>query len=176
MFTTLYALEINLSTNLFILFIFYDKIELGDFMRISAKSRYALLSMTYLGSKYGNDSYISIIEISQKFNISKIYLEQVFSLLKKADLILSTKGSSGGYRLQRKPIDISIFDILNVTESSLFEKAESTIDSNSLYEKAVTEIVYENIDSLIQNNLKSISLETLVLRSSTSEDNFMFYI
>ena len=68
-------------------------------MKISAKGRYGLAAMTYLARNYAAGTPITIVSISEKLGISKIYLEQVFSLLKRARLVNSIKGSQGGYQL-----------------------------------------------------------------------------
>ena len=60
-------------------------------MKISAKGRYGLAAMTYLARNYEAGTPITIISISEKLGISKIYLEQVFSLLKRARLVNSIK-------------------------------------------------------------------------------------
>ena len=85
-------------------------------MKISAKGRYGLAAMTYLARNYASGSPITIISISEKLGISKIYLEQVFSLLKRANLVHSIKGSQGGYQLAREPRAISAYDILSSIE------------------------------------------------------------
>ena len=72
-------------------------------MKISAKGRYGLAAMTYLARSYAAGAPVTIISISEKLGISKIYLEQVFSLLKRARLVNSIKGSQGGYQLSRAP-------------------------------------------------------------------------
>ena len=56
----------------------------GISMKISAKGRYGLAAMTYLARNYASGSPVTIVSISEKLGISKIYLEQVFSLLKRA--------------------------------------------------------------------------------------------
>ena len=53
-------------------------------MKISAKGRYGLAAMTYLARNYAAGTPITIVSISEKLGISKIYLEQVFSMLKRA--------------------------------------------------------------------------------------------
>ena len=76
-------------------------------MKISAKGRYGLAAMTYLARNYASGSPVTIVSISEKLGISKIYLEQVFSLLKRARLVNSIKGSQGGYQLSRAPREIT---------------------------------------------------------------------
>lgn len=65
----------------------------GISMKISAKGRYGLAAMTYLARNYASGSPVTIVSISEKLGISKIYLEQVFSLLKRARLVNSIKAA-----------------------------------------------------------------------------------
>lgn len=142
-------------------------------MNISVKSRYALCALTYLGS-YA-DKIISTTEIANKFSISKVYLEQVFAVLKQANLISSIKGPNGGYKLSKKPKNISIFHILKVFESGLFAKNESTINDEVL-ETIITKIVYDKIDKTIKNTLENITLQTLIDQYNQNKENYIFYI
>ena len=81
-------------------------------MRISSKGRYALVSMIYMARRFDSKGFITVASISERFGISKIYLEQVFALLKKGGLVISTKGSQGGYQISRSPSEITAYDIL----------------------------------------------------------------
>lgn len=72
-------------------------------MRISAKGRYALAAIISMAQQYNSGEHITVISISEKLGLSKIYLEQVFALLKKAEIVSSAKGAQGGYQLTRMP-------------------------------------------------------------------------
>ena len=107
-------------------------------MRISSKGRYALVSMIYMAESFDSGKFITVISISEKFGISKIYLEQVFALLKKGGLVTSVKGSQGGYQISRSAKQITAYDILSAIESTLFEGAEETVaESAPAFEKAL---------------------------------------
>ena len=73
------------------------------------------------GSKGGFGGDFPVLKISEA-GVSKIYLEQVFSLLKRDGLVNSIKGAQGGYQLSRPAEEISVYDILSVAELSMFEK------------------------------------------------------
>ena len=88
-------------------------------MKISAKGRYGLAAMIVLARSYESSSPVTIISISEHLGISKIYLEQVFSLLKRSKLVNSIKGSQGGYQLSRHPREITAYEILSSIEISL---------------------------------------------------------
>lgn len=147
-------------------------------MRISSKARYGMAAMIYLAECSSEDVSIPILSISESLGISKIYLEQVFSLLKRAELVISSKGSQGGYKLSRNAEDISAYDILSAIEVSLFEKTEKSVCDNAEYiEKSLSDNLWEKLDLSIEETLKAISLQTLVTESlNNKSDTFMFFI
>ena len=88
-------------------------------MRISAKGRYGLAAMIELTWLSANGKLIPVATLSDHLGISKIYLEQIFSLLKRGKLVTSVKGAQGGYRLARDASEISVYDILSALEQTL---------------------------------------------------------
>lgn len=82
-------------------------------MKISSKGRYAVRVLTYIAQN--EKRYVSLSEIAKKENITIKYLEQVISILLKANLVASLRGSFGGYKLSKLPKEISIAEILEVT-------------------------------------------------------------
>lgn len=148
-------------------------------MRITSKGRYSLASLIYMAEKYNNGEQITIISISKALNISKIYLEQVFSILKKSNIITSTKGTQGGYKLAESPSKISVYDILFANEQILFEKTETSVEKNAEHiEKAMQSEVFNLIDQSIEKSLKNLFLSDLVAKAEHFKDNnnLMFYI
>lgn len=85
-------------------------------MRISSKGRYAVAAMTELAGAWKRSESLTVLRISETLGISKIYLEQVFSLLKRAQLVNSIKGAQGGYQLAKPPEEITAADILSASE------------------------------------------------------------
>ena len=148
-------------------------------MRISAKGRYALAALTFMAQQYNTGEYITIITISEELGISKIYLEQVFSLLKKAELVFSSKGSQGGYQLSRIPQEITILDVLSAVEVSLFEQTNDTVPEKAPeIEKALKYTVFDVLDQSIIQTLSSITLADLVSEAEKhkKDEAMMFYI
>lgn len=148
-------------------------------MRISSKGRYALVSMIYMAQSFDSGRFITVISISEKFRISKIYLEQVFALLKKGGLLISTKGSQGGYQLARSPKQITVCDVLYAIENTLFEKAEETVaDAAPAVEKALRSLVFDKLDKDIFNCLSSVTIDKLMSEVEKNADgnNIMYYI
>jgi len=148
-------------------------------MRISAKGRYALAAMIHMAASYGNGENITVVNISERLGTSKIYLEQIFSLLKRSGLIDSVKGAQGGYRLARKPQKITAADILSAVEISLFEETKDTVSEKAPeIDKSVRLLVFDALNKKIEETLENITLEELSLTAEKykPEDANMFYI
>lgn len=148
-------------------------------MRLSAKSRYALAATIHMAQYSNKNEYITLISISDKLDISKIYLEQVFSLLKRGGIVNSIKGSQGGYQLADDPQKITVYDILSSVETSLFESTEETIKEKAPeIEAAVRNAVYNPLDATVKNMLNKITLYDLVSETDKHkpDQNFMFFI
>lgn len=66
-----------------------------------------------------SDQLVSLGEISRRQNISLPYLEQLFVKLRRAELVSSVRGPSGGYRLARSPSEIRVADILAAVDETV---------------------------------------------------------
>ncbi len=148
-------------------------------MRLSTKGKYGLAAMIYLGEKENSPDPVTIATISGELNISKIYLEQIFSLLKKHNLVNSVKGSQGGYFLAKKAEEITALMILQGIETGLFEKTEPFLsEDKSHITNSMNELVWEKLDSAVFEVLQSTTLKELVETSLKKVNNnaSMFYI
>jgi Rrf2 family protein len=148
-------------------------------MRISAKGRYALAAMTCLAQSYESAEFITVVSISERLGISKIYLEQIFSLLKRSGLLSSVKGSQGGYKTAKKPRDLNVYQILSATELSLSERTEQTTAQTAPdIETAMQSVVFKALDGGVENLLRGITLQDLVNQAEKekTDRSFMFYI
>lgn len=147
-------------------------------MKISAKGRYGIAAMVFLARNYDASAPITIISISEHLGISKIYLEQVFSLLKRSRLVNSIKGSQGGYQLARHPREITAYDILSSIEISLIEKAGPATEKMEALNRMLSRQVFDVLDQSILETLRAITLEDLLtaLNSEETDDSLMYFI
>ena len=77
-------------------------------MKITTKSRYAIRAI-YALCKLGGDKHpVSILKILEFEDISKKYLEQIFTKLKYVNIITGSRGVGGGYMLARNPDNINL--------------------------------------------------------------------
>lgn len=87
-------------------------------MKISTKGRYALRLMLDIALDHSGEP-VRIKDIAARQEISEKYLEQIISVLNKAGLVKSIRGSQGGYLLTREPDKYTAGMILRVTEGPL---------------------------------------------------------
>lgn len=87
-------------------------------MRLSTKGRYAVTAMIDL-ALHQEERLVSLAEISEVQEISLSYLEQLFSRLRKYEIVEGVRGPGGGYRLAREADDITIADIINAVDEKL---------------------------------------------------------
>lgn len=81
-------------------------------MPLSAKAEYACLAMLELAHHYSRGDLVQVRQISQQHDIPQAFLLQVMQQLKRCGLVISSRGSSGGYRVAMDPAGISLGDVI----------------------------------------------------------------
>ncbi|KGN02980.1 transcriptional regulator [Clostridium novyi A str. 4570] len=129
-------------------------------MKLSTKGRYGVRAMVDLAINYG-ESPMSIKSIAKRQNISELYLEQLFSPLRKAKLIKSIRGAQGGYVLNKHPKDISVSDIINVLEGPI--EISSCVDTGECDNMNVcpTRLLWKKIKKSIDEVTESVTLQDM---------------
>ena len=87
--------------------------------RLSQKSDYGLILLSTLRQAQGKPSPIS--KIAKKHKISSKFLSQIAQELKKAGILVSKEGVSGGYSLAKSAEQIKLLDVLKVLDGELVE-------------------------------------------------------
>jgi Rrf2 family protein len=136
-------------------------------MRISVRGRYALAAAIDLAEhgaiKGGQGEFLTVISISERLGLSKIYLEQTFAQLKRAGLLISVKGSQGGYQLARRPHELAIRDLLAPVENGLFEASEPTVAEKApAIDRALRLGAFDPMDQAVGAILDHITLASLL--------------
>ena len=154
-------------------------------MRISSKGRLALEACLVLTDAYMKDERMSVLKVADHLKSSKVYMEQIFTLLKKSDTVISVKGSGGGYYLSKEPEQLLIYDILKPIESGVFEEITFSQEGRQSGEEmskkdifsALDTCLYQKIDEEMKRLLLSISLKDIYDRYlEEKDDGYMFYI
>ena len=136
-------------------------------MKLSTKGRSGLRAMIDL-ARYSEVEPVSINSIAARQNISERYLEQLVALLRKAGLVKSIRGATGGYILAKDAAEISVGDILRALEGSLepvkcaaFYSEEGCMASDG----CVTKYVWQKINDSINETVNQMMLDELVRES-----------
>jgi Rrf2 family iron-sulfur cluster assembly transcriptional regulator len=86
-------------------------------MRVGSKGRYAVIALVDV-AKHSDRGPVALAEVAERQKISLSYLEQLFSMLRRNNLVVSSRGPGGGYRLQRAAEDISIGEVFRAVEET----------------------------------------------------------
>jgi len=124
-------------------------------MRMSTKSRFALQAMIDLALRERSGP-VALAQIATRQGVSLSYLEQLFSRLRRAGLVESTRGPGGGYTLGRRPVDISAADIVNAVEDEVSERAEAA------QRMQLTRELWAELDQVMLRHLATVPLQQLV--------------
>ena len=132
-------------------------------MNITSKGRYALRVMLDL-AQHPEDGFVSLKTVAERQDISMKYLESIVGSLKKAELLESTRGKEGGYRLSREPAAYTVEEILRSIEDNL--APVSCIKDGSIQcERAsacLTIPMWKELDEITNAYLKTVTLEDLL--------------
>jgi Rrf2 family protein len=133
-------------------------------MRISAKGEYAIKAMLDLALERER-GLIPIQEIAARRGIPQRYLEQVLLSLKRAGLLTSKRGSTGGYHLTREPEEITVGAVLRAVEGTR-APFEAAIGSrrNGRGEADLTDL-WEEIAEAVSKVVDRVTFGELVART-----------
>ena len=87
-------------------------------MMISTRGRYALKVMIDL-AEHKDEGHIPMKEVVERQGVSLKYMERIMPPLVKNGLVEGVHGKGGGYRLNRKPEECTVGEILRLTEGDM---------------------------------------------------------
>ncbi|MCH8550544.1 MAG: Fe-S cluster assembly transcriptional regulator IscR [Natronospirillum sp.] len=132
-------------------------------MRLTTKGRYAVTAMLDL-ALHEAQGPISLADISVRQGISLSYLEQLFSRLRRDQLVKSVRGPGGGYQLARPAAEISVASVVDaVSESMDATRCQGKGDCQG-GDICLTHHLWEDLSGQIHQFLSDISLGDLVAR------------
>ena len=90
-------------------------------MKISSRSDYALSCILRIAEKHGRQQPVTVKEVAKKEKLQPDYVEQLFVTMKKAGILKSVRGRSGGYLLKASPSKISAKEVVRAIDKSVLE-------------------------------------------------------
>ena len=139
-------------------------------MKLTSKGRYAVMALADIAN-FDKEKPVSLRDISLRQNISLVFLEQIFSNLKKNNIVKSIRGSNGGYILSNDPGKIKLSAIFSAVDEKVKTvqcKKESNKGCNGKFTKCITHYLWDelelyindffdkkNLGDLLKNNLET---------------------
>ncbi|MGH4051407.1 MAG: RrF2 family transcriptional regulator [Clostridium sp.] len=132
-------------------------------MNISTKGRYGLRAMVDIAVHSFGD-YIPLKIIAERQSISENYLEQVFSILRKAKLVKSARGSQGGYTLSKESSKITVGEVLRILEGDLNINGDpdDALGIDKTIKVCINTLVWQEVNEQINKVMDSVTLADLV--------------
>ena len=132
-------------------------------MKLTNKGRYAVMAMADIASN-ASKGPISLSEISLRQNISLAYLEQIFLQLKNNRLVKSSRGTKGGYILEKPASEIKLSNIIYAVDEevkTLNCKKNSKRGCNHKSVKCITHNLWDQLDQHINGFFEGVKLQDL---------------
>ena len=128
-------------------------------MKISTKGRYAVRILAEIAKN--SDKLVSVTEIANQQNISIKYTEQIIRLLNKNNLLIGFRGTSGGYKLAKKPSEYSISEILTATNDAPL--IAPCLNSNCVRQNECDTIgCWQTLNKIIYDYLSNVTLQDIL--------------
>ncbi|MFH0838744.1 MAG: Rrf2 family transcriptional regulator [Candidatus Omnitrophota bacterium] len=131
-------------------------------IKISTKTRYALRALLEMACRRNGQKLFSLGELSRHQNISRKYLEIIFSTLRKRDIVASRVGKNGGFYL---PADLSHISLLKILET--LEGKVDIVDCQNPQRKCkrfdycAAKGIWQELNTSVKNILASKNLKEL---------------
>jgi Rrf2 family cysteine metabolism transcriptional repressor len=137
----------------------------------TTKAEYGVRLLVELG-RQGIDSPVSLKALAEAENLPLGYLEHVVALLRKAELVESTRGARGGYRLARPAESIHMDEVVLALEGTIapmdcfFDESEGRVSCSHLDDRGIgcaTKLLWTRVQGAVVDTLKRTTLAELVL-------------
>ncbi len=146
-------------------------------MKVSTRGDYASRALLSLALHSDDPGPTSVKDVADRTGLPQPYLEQILLALKGAGLVRSKRGVGGGYVLARKPIEITLAQIVSAVDGPIVAGDFGLPHENGACEhegQCVLLTVWESVGEHMRKHLNSFTLEDMAKRArgdeSVSED------
>lgn len=132
-------------------------------MDLNTKGRYAVMAMADI-AKHADLDAVPLSQISDRQRVSLAYLEQIFARLRRAGLVESVRGRTGGYRLGRPASSIMVSEVMAAVEEEVrMTRCAGEHGSPCLgTERCLTHGLWEALGEQIGHFLSGVSLQDVL--------------
>ena len=136
-------------------------------MKLTSKGRYAVTALVDL-ARFDSINPVSLRDISLRQGISLDFLEQIFSKLKKNEIVKGIRGTQGGYVLNKDPTQIKLTNIFEAVDEKVKTvrcKKESKRGCNGKATKCITHNLWDELEIHINTFFDNKSLNDLLKKN-----------
>lgn len=137
-------------------------------MRLTTKGRFAVTAMLDLALR-GGKAPVTLAGISERQDISLSYLEQLFSRLRRHELVESVRGPGGGYYLAKQLDAVSVADIIRAVDEPIDATQCAGKENCRDEHRCLTHDLWVGLNTHIYDYLDGVTLATLVSRQDECE-------
>lgn len=141
-------------------------------MRLTTKGRFAVTAMLDLALRGGKNP-VTLAGISERQDISLSYLEQLFSRLRRHELVESVRGPGGGYYLARPLGDVSVADIIRAVDEPIDSTQCGGKENCQDEHRCMTHDLWMGLNAHIYDYLDNVTLATLVAKQNECKEKVL---
>ncbi len=140
-------------------------------MNITLKTEYALLALYEVFMNNNNNKPVSRRQIVEHYNISEHFLEKILIELQKKELIRSVRGPGGGFISNKKPDEITLWDIFTAVDFPDYSEHRcypKSTNGCTIRDKCHVKNIWFRFGKSMKDSMSAITLSEL-----TKDENFM---
>lgn len=136
-------------------------------MRVSTKGRYAIRVIIDMAEN-GETEFHPLHNLAERQKLSEKYLEAILGTLVKHQILEGARGKGGGYKLAKPAAELTVWEILNVIETSM-GPVECVDNGKSGCDRAdicPTLPMWKTLEGIIHDYFSGITIEQLARKIS----------
>ena len=137
-------------------------------MKLTSKGRYAVTAILDLAF-HSEAGPVTLSHVSRRQDISLSYLEQLFTRLRKQQLVKSTRGPGGGYSLSRPADQIAVAEVVAAVDEMVDSTRCSGASNCHDGQQCLTHELWDELSQQIYDFLGNITLQDLMEEGSIQQ-------
>lgn len=134
-------------------------------MRVSAKSDYALRALIEIAGQ-ADGGPVSAEELGRRQGIPHGFLLAILADLRRAEIVASQRGQSGGWRMAKKAADVTVADVIRAVDGPLVSVYDVRPEAVAYTGSAeILQLVWIAARSSLREVFESVTIEALVDRA-----------
>lgn len=132
-------------------------------MQLTQWTDYSLRVLMYCAKNTHRDTPVTIMEILEKHQISKSHLTKIVSFLSNTGYLKTTRGRNGGISIAKLPKDITVGEVVRITESNfeIVECFNKKTNSCSITSTCKLKHLLQNATHAFLTRLDQVTLEEI---------------